>query len=100
MYFLVTLEYECCGLFPRFRFRINFTHTLFILVTLVDDEAESYDQKKSAVTIQELNDDQRFEMDETNCANENTTNDNDANYTTNESPVDIPITACARPDPR
>ena len=52
------------------------------------------------MTIQELNDDQRFEMDETNCANENTTNDNDANYTTNESPVDIPITACARPDPR
>ena len=80
--------------------KIDFTNTLFISVTLVDDEAESYDQKKSAVTIQELNDDQRFEMDETNCANENTTNDNDANYTTNESPVDIPITACARPDPR
>jgi len=67
-------------------------------VTLVDDEAESYDQKKSAVTIQELNDDQQFEMDETNYASENT-NHNDADYTTNESPVDIPITTTTRYDP-
>jgi len=83
----------------------------------VDNEAESYNQKKPAVTIQELNDDQQFdvdtkkskyavrtssdnqfEMDENNCTNENIDHNNATNSTTIYSD-DIPITACGRPDP-
>lgn len=82
-----------------------------------ENEAESYNQKKPAVTIQELNDDQQFEMDtkkskyavrsssdnqfemdEQNCTNENIDHNNATNSTTIYSD-EIPITACGRPDP-
>ena len=97
-------------------------YILFVILVpvpiYVDNEAESYNQKKPAVTIQELNDDQQFdvdtkkskyavrtssdnqfEMDEINCTNENIDHNNATNSTT-IYPDEIPITACGRPDPR
>ena len=98
-------------------------HIIFVILVpvpiFVDNEAESYNQKKPAVTIQELNSDQefdvdtkkskyavrtssdnQFEMDEINCTNdENIDHNNSTNPTTIYSD-EILITACGRPDPR
>ena len=104
------------------RIHKNF-HILFdILVPIpifVDNEAESYNQKKPAVTIQELNSDQefdvdtkkskyavrtssdnQFEMDEINCTNDENIDHNNATNPTTIYSDEIPITACGRPDPR